>query len=271
MPEYTPPVSALLVIGNPADPEWPNYPLQYELRASDIPELLRMALDEDLNQADSESTEVFAPLHAWRALGQLGAVEAAAPLLGLLRRIDVDDDDWVGEDLPLALALIGPAAIPPLAQYLADPANGMWARVAAAASLTKIGAAYDPARDDCVAALVAALKDFQHNDEGFNGELVTFLADLKAVEAALLVESAFAAGKVEEIIMGDWEDWQVAVGLLAERITDPDPGWLFDAENDLTSGLPGMNEPRHKEDKKVKNKRKQADKSRKKNRKKKKK
>jgi hypothetical protein len=49
-----------------------------------VPELIRMALDEDLHWADTESAEVWAPLHAWRTLAQLRAEAAVEPLIGLL-------------------------------------------------------------------------------------------------------------------------------------------------------------------------------------------
>ncbi len=56
----------------------------------------------------SDRPEVWAPIHAWRTLGQLHAAAAIAPLLGLLHYIDDDDDDWAAEDLPRALGLIRP-------------------------------------------------------------------------------------------------------------------------------------------------------------------
>src|SRR5579864_7878643 len=48
-------------------------------------------------------------VHAWRALGQLRAVEAVEPLLELFDRLE--DDDWVHEELPAVFGLIGPARI----------------------------------------------------------------------------------------------------------------------------------------------------------------
>ena len=40
-----------------------------------------MATDEELNQGDSDSQEFWSPVHAWRALGQLKAVQALEPIL----------------------------------------------------------------------------------------------------------------------------------------------------------------------------------------------
>ncbi|HJW82967.1 MAG TPA: hypothetical protein VJ754_01565, partial [Anaerolineae bacterium] len=133
--DYPPPVNRLLTYGDCRDrPGWPNY-LKLGLGPEHTSDLIRMATDDNLHQAMSDSREVWAPIHAWRALGQLHAAAAIAPLLGLLHRIDDDNDDWVGEDLPRALALIGPAAIAPLAAYLADEQHGLYARVAASRAL----------------------------------------------------------------------------------------------------------------------------------------
>ena len=51
---------------------WPDY-LQYVFTETDIPALLDLVADQTFDQMDSESTEVWAPLHAWRTLGQLGS------------------------------------------------------------------------------------------------------------------------------------------------------------------------------------------------------
>jgi len=56
--------------------------------------------------------------------------------------------------------------------------------------------------------------------------LVSYLADLKAVEAAPIVSRTNEADFVEISIQGDFEDFQAAVGLLEERLT-PAPNYFF--------------------------------------------
>ena len=78
---YPPPVDKLLTFGECSpSPEWPDY-LALGLGSEHVPDLIRMAIDEELNQAASDSLEVWAPVHAWRALGQLHAEAAIEPLL----------------------------------------------------------------------------------------------------------------------------------------------------------------------------------------------
>src|SRR6266487_7140549 len=90
---YQPPVERLLTYGESeriTPDEWPDY-RELGMGPEQIPALIRMATDEELNLAAAESTEVWAPLHAWRALGQLRAVEAVEPLLELFERLEEDD------------------------------------------------------------------------------------------------------------------------------------------------------------------------------------
>jgi hypothetical protein len=136
--DYTPPVTQLLTLGDVRGQPHRDY-LALGLNAVHIPDLIRMAQDDDLHWADSDSAEVWAPIHAWRALGQLRAVEAIEPLIAHLPRIDDDEDDWAMEEIPHALAGIGQAAVPALALFLADSRNGLWARITAASSLGKPG------------------------------------------------------------------------------------------------------------------------------------
>jgi len=213
---YAAPLDHLLTLGKAwGSQPWPDY-LALGLGPEHIPELISMATDDDLHEAETESSAVWAPVHAWRALAQLHAAEAAVPLTQLFRRIDEHNDDFVGEDLPRALGFLGPGALPALMAYLTDDSHGLWARVAAAHSLAYIGQRYPKERDTCVAVLAGQLGLFARQDPALNGSLVAYLLDLKAVEAADVIEQAFRAGDVDEMVAGGWPHVQLALGLTAE-------------------------------------------------------
>lgn len=235
MPEqtYDPPVSKLLTLGEPSRWGQRDY-LALGLGPEHVDDLIRMALDEALYEADSDSDLIWAPVHAWRALAHLHAEEAAKPLTALFHRIDEYGDDWVGEELPRVFGDIGPAAIPILADYLATDAHGLWARVAAAHGLSQIGTCHPDARSDTVDALTETLEWFGELDSTLNAFIISYLVDLDAVEAAPLVERAFEAGRVDLQAMGDWEDVQIRLGLLESRMSGPRPP-LFRNLEDLTS------------------------------------
>jgi len=272
---YSPPVDRLLNYGDCLKMrEWPNY-LELGLTTEHVPELVRMATDDDLHFADTNSLEVWAPVHAWRALGQLRAEAAIEPLVALLARIDEnEDDDWTPGELPRVFAEIGPTAIPELAAFLADEQRGVYGRTAAANGLQHIAEQHPAARDEVVAILMRQLEQFDDQEENFNAFLISSLADLKATEALPLIERAFAAKTVEESIVGDWEDIQIEFGLKAERET-PRPNFFlenFPSEEEflevVTDEIKRLSLLDRKDAKKEKAKRKQAKKARKKNRKK---
>lgn len=261
---YTPPVAQLLTLGECRIREWPNY-LELGLSQEHVPELIRMATDPALNWGDPDSSDVWAPVHAWRALGQLRATPAIEPLLPLLE--ELDDSDWAAEELPEVYGMIGKAAIPALRDYLADTANEMWPRITAAHALERIAAHHPEARAECVAVLTQQLEHFATQDPSFNASLIGFLLDLKAVEAAPLMERAFAAERVDLMVQGDWEDVQIELGLKQERDT-PRPRLTPFGFLDQPAAAPDRAKRKSKDTAaaKAKAKRKQAKASRRKNR-----
>jgi len=227
---YSPPLAAFLTLG------WPEFrPVPWRdytalgVTAAHIPQLIAMATDEQLHaRATPDDAAVWAPVHAWRALGQLRAAEAARPLSRLFDMLE--DDDWVGEDLPHAFVQIGPPAVPVLAEYVDQVAYGTFPRATAAEALMKLANAYPNTRGVCVAALTTALERFVLQDPLLNGLLVWHLIRLHAVEAAPVMERAYAADCVDLTVEGDWEDVQVSLGLLAARYSPPVQRWDPDLE-----------------------------------------
>lgn len=267
---YSQPVSKLLELGWPEDP-WLDYPA-LGLTEADVPELIRLLEDHDLRFMDAppdfpvseDLPEWFAQVHAWRALAQLRAEAAIPSILGILYQIDGHDDDWLSEESPEVFAMIGPAALRPLAEYLADEDKGPFARAAITSALSEMGKSHPETRDECVEILASALENYETNDEALNSLLVFDLVRLKAVEQVDLIGKAFASGNVDEMVMGDFEDVQIELGLLEERLTRP---WLDDFPR-LEETIQSAQSVK-KAEKKAKTKRKQEKKSRKKNRKKK--
>lgn len=248
---YSPPISQLLALGDDDDlaEDWSGY-LNLGLTSEHVPDLIRLALDEPLRwyeedpDSDEYGPEIFGPVHAWRALAQLHATEAAEPLTRLLHNIDKFDDDWVGEELPDVFEQLGPATVPVLARYLEqeDGEAYPYACVSAGEALSQIGRRYPEARAECVATMTRRLEPFAENDESLNGFLIHGLIELKAVEAAPLIEQAFAAEAVDYTVDGDWEDAQIALGLKEKRET-PRRNYIAEAMG-LTDFLPRLEAPR---------------------------
>ena len=272
---YAAPVDRLLTYGDARNLILqPDY-LELGFEPEHIPELIRMATDAHLNWADSDSLEVWAPIHAWRTLGQLHAESASEPLLSLFDELVANE--WIIEEMPDIYGQIGPAALPALAHYLAEPGHLLFSYVAASACLREIGRQQPTVRAECVSLITQRLEQFAANDPTLNGCLISDLIDLKAVEAAPLMARAFEASQIDVSVAGDWEDVQVEMGLLAQRETPSRNEWLeevVDTARKRADVLTAIEQPtttsRNSHPpaaKKEKAKRKQAEKSRKKNRK----
>lgn len=230
--QYSAPVKTLLTNGSPQrGRHWPNY-LEHGFSQDHIPELVAMLTDESFHRAKSTSDAIWAPLHAWRVLGQLHAVEAIPALLDQLFRIDEYDDDWVGDELPEVFAMIGASAISGLRQYLAEPQHTLFARVAAAHSLANIGKQPVDARHSCITALEEQLTEYRQNDQTLNGFLVSYLLELKAVEALPTIQEAYRHNCVDVTITGDCEDAEIELGVRTVRTTPrPRPWWSENLES----------------------------------------
>ncbi len=116
---------------------------------------------------------------------------------------------------------------------------------------------------------MSTLQDYEQDDESVNAYSLSYLADLGAVEAAPLAEKIFKGDYAELEVAGDYEDFQIKVGLLEERLTEPEYGYLPDPLlRQLMAGEATDRKQVRQAEKKEKNKRKQAKKARKRHRKK---
>jgi hypothetical protein len=212
--QYTEPVSALLTLGRPK--EWSSYN-ELGITQEHVPELLRMIADENLNWANAEDDAVWAPVYAYRILGNLRAAEAVQPLL---KRFDLDkEDEWAQEDIPKALAMIGQPAFRPMAQYLADEKNPMYSRTSMAEGLVAMAKQHPELRQDCINRIERSLTHYAKNDPSFNGLIISDLVELKALEAMPVIQQAFQDDCVDVTIRGDLEDVEIDFGLREKRST----------------------------------------------------
>jgi hypothetical protein len=215
---YPPPLDRLLTLGEPErNKDWADYS-ELGIGPDHRAELLRMAGDPQFDAMPPESPAVWAPVHAWRALGQLRAAEVLDPLLARLARVTDENwdetwDDTLARDFSRIAALIGPGILPRLSAFLADRERDHSARGIAAEAIKEIGLAHPETRIECVAILTGELEQAHQNDDGLNGFLISYLLDLKAAESGPVIESAFRRGLVDETVAGDWAWIRYQLGL----------------------------------------------------------
>lgn len=214
------PVRQLLMIGDAGCntfAEWPDYPASFGLDQLHVGALIRMACDAELYVSDPNSSAVWAPVHAWRTLGQLRAETSVQPLLALLKMHE--NDDAVDLELPLVFGMIGPAAIPHIAEFVRDRANPSRAIAIALSGLGEIAEQNPDCRGECIEILVKLLEPDSDMDAAINGFAVWTLIDLHAVESIDTIRDAFRRNDVDISIAGDVEDVEIELGLREKRAT----------------------------------------------------
>lgn len=210
---YTEPAVRLLSLGNDtlAD-DWLDYGSQFGFTSDHAAELIRLATDPQWNELAADRPEIWAPIHAIRALGQLQIEEAIAPLIGLLTQ----NDDYIQLNVPDALGKIGGAAIAPLSELINDDQQEESARGFAIAALGAIGREHPTDRGAAVEALMTLLAEPTRYPEALTTYMASELIDLKATEAAPLIQQAFASDMIDEWIIGSWPQVQIDLGLKQE-------------------------------------------------------
>jgi hypothetical protein len=213
---YMPPVDKLLTFtdikeANPLPKI--SYAEKFGIGPEHIPELIRMATDDYLAGDDSNNFEFAAPLHAVSALAELHAEAAIEPLLTLYDKASQNGNEWMLETLVHVFTTIGPVALPSIEQFLADSSHEDFAQNYVTEIIARIAKKYPEARTECMAVVMRRLADFKVNNPELNASLVAELIDMEAVEAAPLIEEAYANDCVDESWCGDWEEVQYELGL----------------------------------------------------------
>jgi hypothetical protein len=120
--------------------------------------------------------------------------------------------EWAIEELPDVYEAIGPAAIPILINCIADSTWPVETRVNAMTGLYKICTKYPEYRDEVVAFFTKQLENYAQNDPEINGDLISNLAELKAIETLPLIKTAFDNGNIDTFLIS-LEDVEVSFGL----------------------------------------------------------
>jgi len=277
---YPPPLDRLKELGHPNTTwNWAkgqrDYVAELGLAAEHVPGLIRIALrwldlyDDEI--PIPEEPGLWAPVHAWRALGQLRAVEAVEPLLGMMDGLTETDDDWHMEEFPDVFALIGPDATDALQGYMTDPSHGIYPRSVAGSGLVRMAERRPDCRTMAVTAIGSALADYEENATDLNAFFVGHLLRLEAVEQAELIERAFAANRVDDEICGYWCHVREELGVEGLGLAPDEPPRPHHEERfRVDAPVPTDKQERilqRKQKQKLKAKQKQRQKARKRNRK----
>ncbi|NEQ30722.1 MAG: hypothetical protein F6K04_06930 [Leptolyngbya sp. SIO4C5] len=197
-----------LPIGAIAQPAtWPNYTA---LALPSVEQLISLALNVGLCLEPAPASSL--PVHAWRALGQLGVTTAIAPLVSLLSLPAIAP---VHQELPYVFSYFGPAAVADLAAVLINARQPLVGRLTACHALSLVGRNHFAATHDCVTHLSAQLGKALVNPTRLNAALVEGLIELAAIEAVPVLRRAFSNRRVDTSVTGNWLSVQARLGLIS--------------------------------------------------------
>jgi hypothetical protein len=197
--------------------KWPDYVGIYGFTAADIPELKRLSLDEEPPACQNYEWMI----HGLRAVTQL---DPTASIDLYLQQLSVFiDDEFLWEEATAISLTAGKTAIAPYTKFLNNTAENEWARMSIVDGLEEIAKADPDSRDACVQVLIDQLRMYKlPENEILNSAIVDNLAQLKAVEAADLIEEVFTHGDLDEWRTGSWPAVQVQLGLKSESDFSPE-------------------------------------------------
>jgi hypothetical protein len=234
--QQDPALCQLLALGEPGYGDWAEY-LALGVTAEHGPELIHMMEDPSLNELDSDDVRVWAPLHAWRALGQLKYEPAIEPLIERLQYAYAQEDDWFLQDFEGLVRQIGPAFAPTLMARLLSKAETEYVRGLCMDCLAALAEQHEELRARFVENLKTELSDAESNSPWVNGMLVYHLIELAPVEATPLIESAYSQGLVDESVCGNWPKVRYDLGLSTRQPPKGPRRWMAGYDLDAPAAM----------------------------------
>jgi len=222
----------LLTFGEKRSSEWPDYLGYFNFTETDIPDLIDIVSDESLHNAKTDGKEVWAPLHAWRALGQLKAAQAIQPLIDQFETLC--DDDWALSEIQKVMGMIGKPAIKPLGHYFLSSTPSEYAKIMAMDGLAEIAKTHEKLKPQILDIFKTYMRNPDTAKIDLNGLLVSQLMDLHARELIDDIRPLYEQNLVDITISGDLEDVEISLGLREHRETPkPHYGMLMNPFNKM--------------------------------------
>ena len=219
---YSRPVTALINHGPIEEDDthkpWFDYVGHYGLGEDHVSELIRL-MTENYVGSKKYPHRHFAPIHACRALGQIG--DSGADLFIVTHLDDVENAKLI-ESVLVALAMLGPSSLKVLEQYFEWPQPSLESQILVAMGFRVFAEQNPHCRDECVAFLTKTLSLCAEHNPLLNGFLVYNLIELKATESAEVIERAFQKNRVDVDVSGRWPDVKVQLGLASSSEFAPD-------------------------------------------------
>lgn len=161
------------------DEIWPDYIKELDLKKTDAKTLIELIASSDLSVITTgASMEQFAPMHAWRALGQLHSKESIETLLNSLIEKKNQEAFWYRIELPNVIKQIGGEAIKQLGAFLKN--EEAWEdKVVIINTLAEIALQDQEYKNQVEEIISEVLKKYKKNDLAFNASILNAIFKLK--------------------------------------------------------------------------------------------
>jgi hypothetical protein len=183
---------------------------EFEIGRAHVPDLIRLATDKRLHEIKRTQTYHWAPMHAWRRLGQLRAREAAQPLTELFIFLD----SLIVQELPTVYAMIGPETIGTLAAVMNDDSASPIARTTALTCLRVMADEHPQVYDLCTGIMITQLEQGEANGPMLNSFLVRQLVEMGADSAVEAIIKAYNEAEIWENISGTLKENLIRLGVV---------------------------------------------------------
>ena len=175
--------------------DWKDYHAILPHEEYDEAYLLRMLTDDSFPEAPEGSSLPWVPLHAWRALGQMGSLSVLEPVLSLA---EGDFYQQAYNDFPRLSALIGANAVEPLIAILADRSRSDTSRTLAAKGLGEIGrSSQGETRARIVESLMNQIRQNDGSDGWVNGMAAGALVTMAERSVGPEVLKMYEEGRIQ--------------------------------------------------------------------------
>lgn len=196
---------------------WLDY-RQYSYTSKDVTSLLAVIVDYPSYMASDDGANSWKPVHAWRALGQLGLPRAIEPLIVQFDLLH--EDDWAFIELPQVLAMLGEQALPPLAAYLLEVGHDEFAKVMALEAMVLLQQDNAELKVNVAASIKAYLSSPDVEQTSFNALLISEIIDLDLRDLEPLVVELFKQNGVDSDVCGDLAFVQKSFAELAAKAAE---------------------------------------------------
>ena len=245
-------VAKLLSLGKQSfrsDKEF-SYVEKFGLSDEDIPQLMRLAQDEDIYRFDysdipeDKGEEFYGVIHAWYALSEMKVPEFKRWFIQMMEEMEMDEDydEWKFDSfVTLLTPFFDEALFDYFVEKVMDPDLFIWTRIV-----------YAEAIEEMLEREIAPLskidpmveKVLNEPDDGIlNAFIIGICAKFKLTHHHALIKACFERDAVDIMHMGDLEDVEIEMGLRKERETEKPSLFPFLDDFDLSD----LMEPDHSE------------------------